>query len=153
MKPSVNTGSVWQGQKLFHHLQAIILCASLCFSCLLWCWIQLLWSHKCNKSRKYSHHEHTQRQTGPDNEVYPQKVSVSCTHTDPGPSFWVFWGDSLWDWLFQASWNRDSHTHMGWPCSFVNSGAFCSRQCVCALCVVCVCSCSSVSEKWGSITH
>lgn len=100
------------------------------------------------KKRTRSHRHHECRQTRSDNQVHPQKVL--CSHTNPPLE--LLQSDSWWDWLFQASWNRDSHTHMKQPCSFVNKGTLSSRQSACSMCVcvcLCVCLCARAAAPWS----
>lgn len=64
-----------------------------------------------------------------------------------------------WRWLtirpaISGRWNRDSHTHMKQPCSFVNRGTCSSRQCMLCRCVrmrsMCLCEWAAAPRSLGN---
>lgn len=108
----------WQGQKQSHLPQVIA--------------VYIYDDIKATSQQSTVHQGCIQRhKTRSGSEVNPQKVGVLCSHTKSNSTLQALQSDSLRDRLFQASWNRDSHTHMKQPCSFVNRSTHSSRQRVC----------------------
>lgn len=121
----------WQGQKQSHLPQVIA--------------VYIYDDIKATSQQSTVHQGCIQRhKTRSGSEVNPQKVGVLCSHTKSNSTLQALQSDSLRDRLFQASWNRDSHTHMKQPCSFVNRSTHSSRQ------RVCVCAWAAVSWSLGN---